>query len=118
MRTPRDDLYSSVEKRFLCDDADEFGSVCYNVSIYRFCHPDDEDKPPYDMESSLRIQDCYRSITLDFCTDEYRDITVHNRIDKLDTLISTLQQMRADIVEANRRIEINKAVDRNTSNDG
>lgn len=77
--------YRKNSKRFLSDTPCEYGSVCWEVSA------DPEDR--YDLiDSNLRIADCGKSIDLGFSTrkEEHLD----KRIQKLDTLIESLQEMR------------------------
>lgn len=81
-------LFRKVEKKFLTNSANEFGTICYEVSATRF-----KDDQPYEMEASLRLQDCYETINLDFFIGKKKH-RFDSRIQKLQTMIDTLEEMK------------------------
>lgn len=87
------------DKQFLNDCTSEFGSVAWSVKTEGYWCENGAA-----MESSLHISDCSSQITLDF--DCEKKVHIKKRLDKLDSLISSLQKMRLAIVEAEN--EVNK----------
>ena len=72
-------------RRFISDKGDEGGSIRWFLST--------SGAFMFDLESSLIITDCTRSITLDFSvySDDY---SVKDRVAKLDSLIEGLEEFR------------------------
>lgn len=84
-----DRLFRKIEKKFLTDDANEFGTICYEVSASRY-----KDGAPYEMNATLRLQDCYETINFDFYIGK-KKTKFEERINKLQNLIDTLEEMKS-----------------------
>lgn len=86
-----------------CDDGDfagdEFGSICWSVRVSTY----GKDQDQVDTDNSLRITDCYKVINLqiDFGNDdEYRA-----RVRKLDALLESLKDLKAEMKKAHTVIK-------------
>lgn len=87
-----------TSKKFLSPTPHEYGSVAWEVC----CDPKDS----YDLiEASLRIGDCSKNIELGFDAQDKKHLKY--RLAKLDTLIKSLQEMRAMMTST----EVQKIVD-------
>ena len=113
-------LFTSVRKKFLCDNPDEDGAICTSVEVTqpssKLAH--------YMVGSTLRMQDCSRPIYISFDVypdfysesdedhikdEEEYDEKLKARLKKLDVLIDTLQKFKHDIVVAHTvRDELNR----------
>lgn len=85
--------YTKTSKRFLNDSYDEHGAVSWNVG-----EGYSETKRTECKTSELRLQDCYKVITIEFGyigREEYEQ-----RLAKLDTLIEELQAFRVALGES------------------
>lgn len=105
--------FNKKGKEFLSEDSHEFGAVCYYVTVDD--KTKDKDDPISflgfsDIESELRIQDCNKSVTLEFSCDVSK---VQSRINKINTLINELSNMRDALIEAEPiAIKQNKELDK------
>ena len=79
-------------KKFLTDNPEETGSVCTKVQNSTGSYT-------YDIEASIKIYDCNRSVTLDF--DCYNKSELPERIAKIEVLLSELLNMREALVSLN-----------------
>lgn len=83
------------DKKFLNDSTSEFGSVAWSVST-------EDGYDMYVLEGSLQIQDCGSRISLDFDCEKPKHI--QKRIDKLDSLIHSLQEMKVALEEGQSEV--------------
>ncbi|QDP48788.1 MAG: hypothetical protein Unbinned5081contig1000_37 [Prokaryotic dsDNA virus sp.] len=89
-------MASKVNKRFLSRDPDEYGSVAWDVTK-EFRYNGKQKRVPF-FDANLRLSDCYRTITLDFCFGNSKRRKA--RIKKLATLIAELEKMKKAMEEA------------------
>lgn len=100
------DIYKKSEKIFLDETSDfasdEFGSLGWKVSVLEKNSPDDASTQEtfYTIDATLRITDCSRSIYLFFYADKEEDL--NGRIEKIDTIITSLQRFKDSIAESKR----------------
>lgn len=87
--------YKAADKQFLSDASDEFGAICYHVEV-------NEDLFWKTINADLRIQDCYRSISL--CFDASVE-ELDSRIEKANILVDKVIAFR-DALEASRESAI------------
>jgi len=78
-------------KRFLSDDEHETGSICWYIEK-------NEDADFLTVNSSVKIYDCNRSVSLDFDCLDLEDI--EGRVAKVDVLIEELTKLRGALLEA------------------
>lgn len=94
-------LASSASKTFLTDRPDEHSAVGWSAVSEVFISDEGENSTP-SVDSTLRLQDCTRSISIEF--DAYgNDVTQEtfdSRLEKLDTLISELNLFRESLKTA------------------
>lgn len=82
-----------VEKKFLSDSPDESGSLFVSIDT-----PLVKDIGTWAINNggsigcSLQLRDCHKQIVLDFCADGQKQF--EQRLDKMDGMIHSLQQMR------------------------
>lgn len=81
------------DKRFLNDSHYEFGTVAWNVSTHQ------QTSSEFSISADLRITDCSDVINLEFSSREDPESS-EKRMDKLDTLIESLQSFRATLQKA------------------
>ncbi len=90
------------DKRFLNDSHYEFGTVSWNVSTYQYSERD------YTVNADLRMSDCGDVINLEFGSSADPKSS-EKRMDKLDTLIESLQKFRSVLQQAHDfQLENNK----------
>lgn len=89
-------------KQFLSQAPHEHSAIGWTVERDNIQSADDNNRLKYTIFGSVRIQDCTRSIDLDF--DIYdRDLTeenIKNRFDKINCLIDELCEFRDVYTEA------------------
>lgn len=99
----KDVLYTRTDKRFLSEVADEYSSVGWNVGVENW-----GGSSKSVIESSLRVADCSRSVTIEFDIYDETD-SVSQRIKKVDELVRSLLLFRDALEEAGTiREEYNK----------
>ncbi|QKN88450.1 hypothetical protein vBValSX1_57 [Vibrio phage vB_ValS_X1] len=81
--------FKKRNKTFLSESHEEFGSVSWYVK--------ERGDWGSDVQSEIRITDCYKVVTLDFCAESPSD--AKKRLEKLDTLITELQEARKALQE-------------------
>lgn len=90
------------DKCFLNDSHYEFGTVAWSVSTYQYSERD------FTVNADLRMSDCGDVINLEFGSSAERESS-EKRMDKLDTLIESLQKFRAVLQQAHDfQLENNK----------
>ena len=72
-------------KVFLNDLPDETGSICWNIQK-------DGDGIGFFSDGELKLYDCSRSVTIDFCC--YNESDLEGRITKANILITEITKMR------------------------
>ena len=90
--------YKAKGKTFLNDHPEEFGSIAWKVKVGGGIF--DTAKV---IHSELRVADCYKSIDLDFYCKSQKDLT--KRIDKLNTMILELLEMKQCLMKAGEHIK-------------
>jgi len=88
-----DKVYKAGNKIFLSQKYGEYGAICWEVRASRY-----DDKDNY-MTANIRLQDCYRNINLDFWVGDSEE-RFESRMDKLNTLIDELTDMRRHMTNA------------------
>ena len=89
------------DKRFLNNSFDE-GAVSWTLKSGK-------DKPYGEFVTAyLLISDCSKSVELDFCCENYKH--VGKRIDKLDNLIDSLNDLREALVQAKKEDDKKRSV--------
>lgn len=89
--------YSKSGKRFLNDDYDEHGAVSWQVT-----KGFSEKRRTNNKDAELRLQDCYKVITIEFGYDgkeQYQE-----RLAKLDVLIEELNEFRSALADSWGRV--------------
>lgn len=89
-----DKVYKAGNKIFLSQKDGEYGAICWEVRASRY---DEKDK--YMTAANIRLQDCYENINLDFWVGDSEE-RFESRMDKLNTLIDELTDMRWHMVNA------------------
>jgi len=94
-------LLDKTSKKFLDVDSkyagDEFGSISWRVSLTETKR--DGDLSTYS-NNILRITDCYKVINLS--VDARNQTEYSNRIEKIQVLIDSLQEMKKTLVQAKK----------------
>lgn len=93
---PTKTIYQQDSKKFLSDKHDEHSAVCWNANATYFVNDKIECSGEASVESTLRLQDCTRSINIEF--DAFRPEDIENNLDtrlkKIDNLIYELNDFR------------------------
>jgi len=105
-------LHEVSAKEFLSDAHNEHSAVCWNVcsSYYTRNGEGIVDDTKADIDATLRIQDCVRSVAIEF--DAYgQDVSEEQmvkRIEKLQRMIDQLEQFKGELQEGyEKAIEFN-----------
>lgn len=85
--------FEVVDKRFLSSMSGEGGSSVWDVQAHQ-----SRRRGTTNISADVRMTDCYKSITLEFYSSTPK--MFHQRIDKLDSLIESLEMFKDSLKQA------------------
>lgn len=86
------DKKMGMDKRFLSNNPHETGYVCWGVSVNHHYGNN------YYLDCDLKLADCMDNISLEFSAGNVKQ--ANKRIEKMDTLITSLKKLRGTLIEA------------------
>ena len=90
--------YKAKGKTFLSDHPEEFGSISWKIKVEGGIFSTGKV-----IHAELRMADCYKSIDLDFYCKNQKQLT--KRLDKLNTMILELLEMKQCLMKSGEQIK-------------
>lgn len=98
----RKTLCEASAKKFLSDRGEEHSAVCWSVSAEYYMDDDQDIAKIANVDATLRIQDCTRSINIEFEAygDNVNQDMFISRLMKIDNLIGELEIFKDEMRKA------------------